>query len=333
MSNKIKIAINGFGRIGRVLTRSLINNKNNIEIVAINDLVDTKMLCHLLKYDTVHRNLGHSINFSESSISINNQRIQVFNKKNPEDLPWSELDIDIVIESTGFFRSKKNAAKHLSAGAKKVIISAPSTDSDVKTIVMGINDDTLTPDDTIVSNASCTTNCAAPMVKLVNDICVINEGFLTTTHAYTGDQNIHDAPHKDLRRSRAAAQNIIPTTTGAAKAIGRIFPDLEGKIEGIGIRVPVIDGSMTDLICRVDNPVSTDVIRDAFKNLSNNELNGVLAYTEDPIVSVDIIGNPNSCIIDGLLTTIVGNLVRVVGWYDNEVGYSNRLIDLVHKMG
>ena len=333
MSNKIKIAINGFGRIGRVLTRSLINNKNNIEIVAINDLVDTKMLCHLLKYDTVHRNLGHSINFSESSISINNQRIQVFNKKNPEDLPWKELDIDIVIESTGFFRSKKNAAKHLSAGAKKVIISAPSTDSDVKTIVMGINDDTLTPDDTIVSNASCTTNCAAPMVKLVNDICVIKEGFLTTTHAYTGDQNIHDAPHKDLRRSRAAAQNIIPTTTGAAKAIGRIFPDLEGKIEGIGIRVPVIDGSMTDLICRVDNPVSTDVIRDAFKNLSNDELKGILAYTEDPIVSVDIIGNPNSCIIDGLLTTIVGNLVRVVGWYDNEVGYSNRLIDLVHKMG
>jgi glyceraldehyde 3-phosphate dehydrogenase len=333
MSNKIKIAINGFGRIGRVLTRSLINNKNNIEIVAVNDLVDTKMLCHLLKYDTVHGNLGHNINFSESSISINNQRIQVFNKKNPEDLPWKDLDIDIVIESTGFFRSKKNAAKHLSAGAKKVIISAPSTDSDVKTIVMGINDDTLTPNDTIVSNASCTTNCAAPMVKLVNDICVINEGFLTTTHAYTGDQNIHDAPHKDLRRSRAAAQNIIPTTTGAAKAIGRIFPDLEGKIEGIGIRVPVIDGSMTDLICRVDNPVSTDVIRDAFKNLSNDELKGVLSYTEDPIVSVDIIGNPNSCIIDGLLTTVVGNLVRVVGWYDNEVGYSNRLIDLVHKMG
>ena len=198
---------------------------------------------------------------------------------------------------------------------------------------MGINDDTLTPNDTIVSNASCTTNCAAPMVKLVNDICVIKEGFLTTTHAYTGDQNIHDAPHKDLRRSRAAAQNIIPTTTGAAKAIGRIFPDLEGKIEGIGIRVPVIDGSMTDLICRVDNPVTTDVIREAFKNLSNNELKGVLAYTEDPIVSVDIIGNPNSCIIDGLLTTIVGNLVRVVGWYDNEVGYSNRLIDLVRKMG
>ena len=328
---KIKVAINGFGRIGRVFTRSVIENKQ-IEIVAINDLVDTKMLSHLLKYDTVHRKLDFDVNCTESSISINNKTIQVFNKRNPEDLPWDKLDIDIVVESTGFFRSKENASKHLKAGAKKVVISAPSTDSDVKTIVMGINDGILQSSDTIVSNASCTTNCAAPMVKLVNDICGINEGFLTTTHAYTGDQNIHDAPHKDLRRSRAAAQNIIPTTTGAAKAIGKIFPDLEGKIEGIGVRVPVIDGSMTDLICRVDNPISADDIRAAFKNLANDKLKGVLSYTEDPIVSVDIIGNPNSCIIDGLLITVLGNLVRVVGWYDNEVGYSNRLVDLILKM-
>lgn len=328
---KIKVAINGFGRIGRVFTRSVIENKQ-IEIVAINDLVDTKMLSHLLKYDTVHRKLDFDVNFSESSISINNKTIRVFNKRNPEELPWDKLDIDIVVESTGFFRSKENASKHLKAGAKKVVISAPSTDSDVKTIVMGINDGILQSSDTIVSNASCTTNCAAPMVKLVNDICGVNEGFLTTTHAYTGDQNIHDAPHKDLRRSRAAAQNIIPTTTGAAKAIGKIFPDLEGKIEGIGIRVPVIDGSMTDLICRVENPISVDELRNAFKTIANDKLKGVLSYTEDPIVSVDIIGNPNSCIIDGLLTTVIGNLVRVVGWYDNEVGYSNRLVDLILKM-
>ena len=328
---KIKVAINGFGRIGRVFTRSVLENKQ-IEIVAINDLVDTKMLSHLLKYDTVHRKLDFDVNFTDSSISINNKTIQVFNKRNPEQLPWDKLDIDIVIESTGFFRSKENASKHLKAGAKKVVISAPSTDSDVKTIVMGINDGILQSSDAIVSNASCTTNCAAPMVKLVNDICGISEGFLTTTHAYTGDQNIHDAPHKDLRRSRAAAQNIIPTTTGAAKAIGRIFPDLEGKIEGIGIRVPVIDGSMTDLICRVENPISVDELRNAFKTIANDKLKGVLSYTEDPIVSVDIIGNPNSCVIDGLLITVIGNLVRVVGWYDNEVGYSNRLVDLILKM-
>ena len=328
---KIKVAINGFGRIGRVFTRSVLDNEQ-IEIVAINDLVDTKMLSHLLKYDTVHRKLDFDVNFSESSISINNKTIRVFNKRNPEELPWDKLDIDIVVESTGFFRSKENASKHLKAGAKKVVISAPSIDSDVKTIVMGINDGILQSSDSIVSNASCTTNCAAPMVKLVNDICGVNEGFLTTTHAYTGDQNIHDAPHKDLRRSRAAAQNIIPTTTGAAKAIGKIFPDLEGKIEGIGIRVPVIDGSMTDLICRVENPISVDELRNAFKTIANDKLKGVLSYTEDPIVSVDIIGNPNSCIIDGLLITVIGNLVRVVGWYDNEVGYSNRLVDLILKM-
>ena len=328
---KIKVAINGFGRIGRVFTRSVLDNEQ-IEIVAINDLVDTKMLSHLLKYDTVHRKLDFDVNFAESFISINNKTIRVFNKRNPEELPWDKLDIDIVVESTGFFRSKENASKHLKAGAKKVVISAPSTDSDVKTIVMGINDGILQSSDTIVSNASCTTNCAAPMVKLVNDICGVNEGFLTTTHAYTGDQNIHDAPHKDLRRSRAAAQNIIPTTTGAAKAIGKIFPDLEGKIEGIGIRVPVIDGSMTDLICRVENPISVDELRNAFKTIANDKLKGVLSYTEDPIVSVDIIGNPNSCIIDGLLITVIGNLVRVVGWYDNEVGYSNRLVDLILKM-
>jgi glyceraldehyde 3-phosphate dehydrogenase len=328
---KIRVAINGFGRIGRVFTRSAINFQN-IELVAINDLVDTKTLSHLLKYDSVHGKLNHDISSQSNLLTIGDNEVKVYSEKDPENLPWKELDIDIVIESTGFFRSLDTASKHLTAGAKKVIISAPATDSEIKTIVIGINDDKLNDDDTIVSNASCTTNCVAPMVKVIDELCCIEQGFITTTHAYTGDQNIHDAPHNDLRRSRAAAQNIIPTSTGAAKAIGKIFPNLNGKLEGIGIRVPVIDGSMTDLICKVSNPISADKIRTAFKNLSKGDLHGVLSYTEDPIVSVDIIGDPNSCIIDAPLITVIGDLVRVIGWYDNEAGYSNRLIDLVLKM-
>ncbi len=329
---KIKVAINGFGRIGRVFTRAVLNHEL-IEIVAINDLVDTKMLAHLMQYDTVHGKFKHKVGLTNDGISIGDHSIKVFSERNPEDLPWETLNIDIVIESTGIFRSMETASKHLQAGAKKVIISAPATDNEVKTIVMGINDDILTQDDKIVSNASCTTNCAAPMVKIVDELCGIEEGFITTTHAYTGDQNIHDAPHKDMRRSRAAAQNIIPTSTGAAKAIGKIFPHLNGTLEGIGIRVPVIDGSMTDFICKVKSPVAADQLRKSFKDLANGSLNGILAYTEDPIVSVDIIGDPNSCIIDAPLITVIGDLVRVIGWYDNEAGYSNRLIDLSLKMG
>lgn len=328
---KIRVAINGFGRIGRVFTRSAINFKN-IEIVAINDLVDTTTLAHLLKYDSVHGKFDHDITSQNNILTIGENEIKVFSERDPENLPWKELNIDIVIESTGFFRSVETASKHLTAGAKKVIISAPATDPQIKTIVIGINDDKLIDDDTIVSNASCTTNCVAPMVKVIDELCGIEEGFITTTHAYTGDQNIHDAPHKDLRRSRAAAQNIIPTSTGAAKAIGKIFPNLDGKLEGIGIRVPVIDGSMTDLVCKVSNPIDANKIRLAFEDLSNGDLKGVLSYTEEPIVSVDIIGDPNSCIIDAPLITVIGDLVRVIGWYDNEAGYSNRLIDLVLKM-
>tara|TARA_B100001093_G_scaffold205275_1_gene197345 strand:+ start:356 stop:1351 length:996 start_codon:yes stop_codon:yes gene_type:complete len=329
---KIKVAINGFGRIGRVFTRAVLNHEV-IEIVAINDLVDTKMLAHLMQYDTVHGKFEHKVSVTNDGISIGDHSIKVYSERNPEDLPWVSLDVDIVIESTGIFRSMETASKHLQAGAKKVIISAPATDNEVKTIVMGINDNILTQDDKIVSNASCTTNCAAPMVKIVDELCSIEEGFITTTHAYTGDQNIHDAPHKDMRRSRAAAQNIIPTSTGAAKAIGKIFPHLNETLEGIGIRVPVIDGSMTDLICKVKSPIAADQLRKSFKELANGSLNGILAYTEDPIVSVDIIGDPNSCIIDAPLITVIGDLVRVIGWYDNEAGYSNRLIDLTLKMG
>ena len=329
---KIKVAINGFGRIGRVFTRAVLDHKL-IEIVAINDLVDTKMLSHLMQYDTVHGRLLQKVSVTNDGISINDYSIKVFSERNPEDLPWGSLDVDIVIESTGIFRSMESASKHLQAGAKKVIISAPATDNEIKTIVVGINDNILTKDDKIVSNASCTTNCVAPMVKIVDELCGIEEGFLTTTHAYTGDQNIHDAPHKDMRRSRAAAQNIIPTSTGAAKAIGKIFPHLNGALEGIGIRVPVIDGSMTDLICKVKSPVPADQLRKSFKELANGSLSGIMAYTEDPIVSVDIIGDPNSCIIDSPLITVIGDLVRVIGWYDNEAGYSNRLVDLTLKMG
>lgn len=327
----IKVAINGFGRIGRVFTRAVLETKG-IEIVAINDLVDPNTLAHLMQYDSVHGKYQHKVSAVNNEMIINNHAIKVFSERNPEDLPWKDLDIDIVVESTGIFRSFDTASKHINAGAKKVIISAPATDSAVKTIVLGINDDGLLADDVIVSNASCTTNCVAPMVQIVDQLCGISEGFITTTHAYTGDQNIHDAPHKDLRRTRAAAQNIIPTSTGAAKAIGKIFPDLNGKLEGIGIRVPVIDGSMTDLICKVDKPISADDLRKAFSKSSNAELKGILAYTEDPIVSVDVIGDPHSCVIDGKLITVIGDLVRVVGWYDNEAGYSNRLVDLVKKM-
>jgi glyceraldehyde 3-phosphate dehydrogenase len=327
----IKVAINGFGRIGRVFTRAVLETEG-IEIVAINDLVDPNTLAHLMQYDSVHGKYQHKVSVVNNEMVINNNSIKVFSERNPEDLPWGDLNVDIVVESTGIFRSVDTASKHINAGANKVIISAPATDAAIKTIVLGINDSDLKSDDVIVSNASCTTNCAAPMVQIVNQLCGISEGFITTTHAYTGDQNIHDAPHKDLRRTRAAAQNIIPTSTGAAKAIGKIFPELNGKLEGIGIRVPVIDGSMTDLICKVDKPISADDLRKAFSTSSNAELKGILAYTEDPIVSVDVIGDPHSCIIDGKLITVMGDLVRVIGWYDNEAGYSNRLVDLIKKM-
>ncbi len=325
---KIKVAINGFGRIGRVFTRALAKHES-IELVAINDLVDAETLAYLLKYDSIHGLNKNDIVCKGDSIAINNSIVKVYSERNPEKLPWKELGIDVVIESTGFFRDYKGASKHITAGAKKVIISAPSSDPEVKTIVVGVNEHIIDGSEKILSNASCTTNCAAPMVKVIQEMCEIKTGYITTTHAYTGDQNIHDAPHKDLRRSRAAAKSIIPTTTGAAKAIGKIFPELNGKLEGCGIRVPVLNGSLTDIICVVEKPISRDELNKSLLKASEGNLKNILSYTQDPIVSNDIIGNPYSCIVDAGLTTVNDNTVRVVGWYDNEFGYSNRLIDLV----
>ena len=308
------------------------DSSSNIELVAINDLVDTSTLAYLLKYDSVHGVFALDVSSDSNTIYVNGQKISVYCERNPENIPWQNDEVDIVIESTGFFRDKVGASKHLSSGVKKVIISAPSTDSTVKTIVMGVNDTILDGTETILSNASCTTNCAAPMIKLINENFGIQSGYITTTHAYTGDQRIHDAPHKDLRRARAAAKSIIPTTTGAAKAIGKIFPELEGKLEGAGIRVPVLNGSLTDIICVVEKPSNADEVNMLFKNSANGSLSSILSYTQDPIVSNDIIGNPSSCIFDSQLTTVNANTIRVIGWYDNEAGYSNRLIDLVSKI-
>ena len=329
--NKIKVAINGFGRIGRMYFRNAINNPN-IEIVAINDVTDTKTLAHLLKYDSVHRAFNGMIKIHENNLVVNGQTIIITNSNEPSKLPWKQYNIDIVIESTGMFLTKESANKHLQAGAKKVILSAPATDDSIKTIVLGVNDSTVKSEDVIVSNASCTTNCAAPMLKVLEQFG-IEEAFITTVHSYTNDQRIHDAPHKDLRRARAAAMSIIPTSTGAAKAITKIFPHLEGKIGGCGMRVPVPDGSLTDITCVLTKIPSVEEINAAYKLASQTHLKGILEYTEDPIVSVDVIGNPHSVLYDAEFTSIVGNLVKIIGWYDNEWGYSNRLVDLTLKMG
>lgn len=331
-----KIAINGFGRIGRVFTRALLGQlsipSQEIQIVAINDLTDPKTLAHLLKYDSVHRGFNGDVSATDNSIIINGHEIKVFKEKDPTALPWKELEIDAVIESTGFFRTKEAASKHIVAGAKKVIISAPAKD-EVKTVVMGINDHLLTNDDLIISNASCTTNCAAPLIKVVNEHFGIKSAYITTVHSYTGDQKLHDAPHSDLRRARAAAYSIVPTTTGAAKAITKIFPELEGKLGGCGIRVPVPDGSLTDITFTVNRSTTYEEVNQVFKEAASGPLKSVLSYTSDPIVSIDIVGNPYSCIFNEDLTSVInGTMVKVVGWYDNEMGYSNRLVDLLKKL-
>ncbi|MCD6065405.1 MAG: type glyceraldehyde-3-phosphate dehydrogenase [Bacteroidetes bacterium] len=325
----VRIAINGFGRIGRVFTRVAHNNPE-IEIVAINDLTDSHTLAHLLKYDSVHRAFPGTVSATEQGIVINGKTIRVCSVKDPAQLPWKELDIDIVIESTGLFLDQESAQKHLDAGAKKVILSAPPKDN-TKAIVMGINDGIITKEDRIISNASCTTNCAAPMIQVLKK-WGIEDAYINTVHSYTGDQRLHDAPHKDLRRARAAAMSIVPTSTGAAKAITKIFPELDGKIGGGGMRVPVPDGSLTDITCVMTSYPTAAEINAEFKRAAENELKSILAYTEDPIVSTDIIGNPYSCIFDAEFTSIVGNLVKVIGWYDNEMGYSSRLKDLVLKL-
>ena len=328
----IKVAINGFGRIGRMTLRVMLERKN-IKVVAVNDLADAATLSHLFKYDSVHGQFTGTVNSLEKSLIINGNEIHFYQEKSPENLPWKKLDVDVVIEATGLFRDKKSAEKHLTAGAKKVIISAPAKDDEIKSVVLGSNEAILDGTETIISNASCTTNSLAPLVKILDRLCGIESGYITTVHSYTGDQKLHDAPHRDLRRARAAAVSIVPTTTGAAKAITKIFPHLDGKLGGAGIRVPVPDGSLTDFTCVVKNPKSIEEINTAFKEASENELNGILAYTEDPIVSIDIVGNAHSSIFDAQLTSVMGNMVKVVGWYDNEFGYASRLGDLVEKVG
>jgi glyceraldehyde 3-phosphate dehydrogenase len=326
----MNIAINGFGRIGRTFLRTAIERKLNV--VAINDLTEPSTLAHLFKYDSVHGVYKGEIQYDEDSLNIDGKRIKILKDKNPEQLPWAALSIDLVIESTGKFTNKDTAGLHLKAGAKQVLISAPATDATIPMVVIGVNDHQIDLKSEIISNASCTTNNVAPLVKILDDNWGVQEGYITTVHSMTGDQNLHDAPHKDLRRARAASSSIIPTSTGAAKAITHIFPHLEGKLGGAGIRVPVLNGSLTDFTCVLKNKTTIEKINAAFKQAANDELKTIVYYTEDPIVSVDIINNTHSCIFDSQLTSIVGDLVKVVGWYDNESGYSNRLVDLVEKI-
>ncbi len=327
-----KIGVNGFGRIGRYFTRlSLL--RDDINVAVVNDLSDIKTLAHLLKYDSVHGKLNLDFEIKDNTLHFSNGKKIIFtNEKNPESIPWERHNVGIVIESTGLFLSKVDAGRHLQGGAKKVIISAPGKGEDLKTVVLGVNDHLLDDTDLILSNASCTTNSAAPLLKVLLKICEIENAYITTVHSYTSDQRLHDAPHSDLRRARAAAISIVPTSTGAAGALTKIFPQLEGRMNGNAFRVPVPDGSMTDLTLVVKNPPTAEDINTAMKIASEGELKGILRYTEDPIVSVDIIGDPNSCIFDSELTSVTGTLIKVIGWYDNEAGYSNRLIDLVKKI-
>ncbi|MCX6778472.1 MAG: type I glyceraldehyde-3-phosphate dehydrogenase [Candidatus Micrarchaeota archaeon] len=335
----MKVAINGFGRIGRCVLRSAVENGSfgkGFEVVAINDITDTKTLAHLLKYDSVHGVFDAGVSAGEGKISVGGTEIAVIAEKDPAKLPWKSLGAEVVIESTGFFTDREGASKHLAAGARKVIISAPAKGPDV-TLVLGVNENAYEPaKHNIISNASCTTNCLAPVAKVLNDSFKINKGFMTTIHAYTGDQRLLDAPHKDLRRARSAAQSIVPTSTGAAKAIGEVIPELKGKFDGLAVRVPTPDGSLNDLTCELGKEVSKDEVNAAMKNAAAGPMKGILQYTEDPIVSVDVIGNPHSAIFDSGLTYVIGErgkFVKTLSWYDNEWGYSCRLVDLVKFIG
>ena len=328
---KTRIAINGFGRIGRNLFRLLLNHPT-IEVVAINDIADNRTMSHLIKYDSIHGVLPYDCGFDEDSIIVNGKSYLFFHEREIKNLPWNQHAIDIVIECTGKYKTFEELNTHVLIGAKKVILSAPSEDDAIKTVVLGVNDEILDGSEIIISNASCTTNNAAPMLKVIDELCGIEQAYITTVHSYTTDQSLHDQPHKDLRRARGASQSIVPTTTGAAKALTKIFPEMEGKIGGSGIRVPVPDGSLTDITCYVKKEVSIEEINQRFKEVSENGLKGILAYTEDPIVSVDIIGNRNSCVFDAQLTSVLHKMVKIVGWYDNEIGYSSRIIDLIEKI-
>jgi len=328
----IKVGINGFGRIGRNVYR-VIAEREDIDVLAINDLTDARTLSILLKYDSVHGRFNGEVGTKDNALVVKGKEVRLTKERDPASLPWKELGVEVVIESTGIFTTKADCEKHLEAGAKKVILSAPAKDQLDATIVMGINDNDLKPEHKIVSNASCTTNCLGPLVKVINDSFGIEKGLMTTIHAYTNDQKVADLMHSDLRRARAAAINIIPTTTGAAKAIGEVIPELKGKLDGMAMRVPVANGSVTDLVATVKKNVSIEEINNVIKTASENELKGILEYCEDPIVSSDIIDNAHSCIFDSLSTYVIGdNLVKVIGWYDNEWGYSNRMVDLTERI-
>ena len=326
----MNIAINGFGRIGRTFLRAAVERKLNV--VAINDLTASATLAHLFKYDSVHGRFKGEISYNEDHLIINGKEIKILSNANPTELPWKALNIDLVIEATGKFANLTGATQHLTAGAKQVLISAPAAEKEIPMVVMGVNDQMVDLKAKVLSNASCTTNNVAPMVKILDDNWGIKDGYITTVHSMTGDQSLHDAPHKDLRRARAASASIIPTSTGAAKAITHIFPHLAGKLGGAGIRVPVLNGSLTDFTCTLKKKTTIEEINAVFKKQAEGSMASIIEYTEDPIVSVDIINNSHSCIFDAQLTSIVGDLVKVVGWYDNESGYSNRLVDLVEKI-
>lgn len=325
----INVAINGFGRIGRNLFRRLLDNPN-IQVKAINDIHDAKSLAHLLKYDSVHRTLKNEVSAEPKAIIVDGKSIPLLNYKKPSDIPWNDYGIDIVVECSGQFKTYESLEGHLKEGVKIVILSVPPQDDSIKMVVLGVNEHILDGSEKIISNASCTTNNAAPMLKVIHDHFKVSQAYITTVHSYTSDQSLHDKPHKDLRRSRAAAQSIIPTTTGAAKALTKIFPDLSKVIGGCGIRVPVPNGSLTDMTLNVEKSTSIEEVNQLFKEASENKFSGIIQYTEDPIVSVDILDSPYSCVFDAQMTSVIdGKLIKLIGWYDNEIGYSSRLIDLI----
>lgn len=326
---KIRIGINGFGRIGRSIFR-LAHIHPDIEVVQINDLSDSRTLSHLLKYDSVHGIFDAEVSNKEDAIIVNEREIQFSSERNIADIHWDNLDM--VVESTGKFKQKEQLENHLKNGAKKVILSVPPAEDDIKTIVLGVNDELLEKDDLIVSNASCTTNNAAPVLKIIHDLCTIEQAYITTVHSYTTDQSLHDQPHRDLRRARAAGQSIIPTTTGAAKALTKIFPDLADVIGGAGIRVPVPNGSLSDITLNVKKETSIQEINQAFREAADDGMKGIVQYMEDPIVSIDIVGNRYSCVFDAEMTSVIGKMVKVIAWYDNEYGYSSRILDLIERM-
>lgn len=336
----LNVGINGFGRIGRLVFRAAL--ENNLNVVAVNDLTDAKTLAHLLKYDSTHGTYPGKVGYVEGGVKVGSttvdalvvgrKKIAVLSERDPSKLPWKEAGVDVVVESTGFFADKDSASAHLKGGAKKVVISAPAK-GDLPTVVMGINDDVLKKSDKVMSNASCTTNCLAPMVSVLHESFGVEHGLMTTIHSYTGDQRLIDAPHSDMRRARSAALSMIPTTTGAASAVGKVIPDLNGKLDGMAVRVPTPDGSFTDFVAVLKKEVTAEQVNNAFKRAARGRLKGILEYTEDPIVSQDIVGNPHSCIFDALTTTVMaGNMVKICGWYDNEWGYSNRCVDLLKKL-